>query len=126
VAEASFGAIHNGRKLVEDLHAIEVEWRGAIRARSDSKAWDSVKVVLCHPAIDSHMVQKELGIRQQVADRAIEALVISGVLQPVSGASRNRRWIAADVTDAMDQFSSRLGRRQSADQFGMPRRMPDR
>ncbi len=114
VAEASFGAIDNGRILVQDLRSIENEWRENINARSDSKAWDLSKLVIRHAAVDSRMVQAELEIRQQVADRAIETLVEAGVLHPVTGASRNRRWIATDVTDAMDRFASRAGQARTA------------
>ncbi|WP_354239847.1 Fic family protein [Arthrobacter sp. UYEF20] len=41
VAEASFAAIHNGRILVNDLEAVQVEWRERIRARRDSAAYRS-------------------------------------------------------------------------------------
>jgi Fic family protein len=112
VAEASFGAIDNGRQLVEDLRSIESDWQKTIKARSDSAAWSLTKMVLRHPAIDSAMVQTELGIRQQVADRAIKTLVDAGVLHLVSGVARNRRWVATDITDAMDRFAERAGRRQ--------------
>ncbi len=111
MARASFAAIQNGRTLANDLHHYEEEWKNKLKARSDSSAWKIANLVLRHPAIDSALVQRELSLAQRVADRAIWQLVDAGVLIEVSGYRRNRRWVAVDVVNALDEFAKRAGSR---------------
>ena len=111
MAEATSVAIVNGRHLVDDIHRVREKWGGQISARRDSRAWAAADLLLRQPAVDSALVQRELGIPQQAADRAIGTLVDAGVLQQVSGTSRDRKWVAPDVLTALDDFAKRAGRR---------------
>lgn len=113
LAEASFEAIDNGRHLVADIRNVSRGWKEKITARSDAKAWPLSELLLRQPAIDSTVVQEELGIRQQVADRAIETLVDAGVLTKVSGNHRSRKWAAVEILDTLDEFAKRTGRRKA-------------
>ena len=111
MAQASFSAIDNGRRLVDDIRNVQGDWHQRIKARSDSGAWRLAELLLRQPAVDSPLVQHILGVRQPVADRAIGHLVETGILAEVSGGKRNRRWVAEDVTAALDAFAERAGRR---------------
>lgn len=113
MAEASFEAIENGRQLVADIRAVREGWQGKITARSDSRAWPLSEFLLRQPAITSAVVQEELGVQQQVADRAIDTLVDAGILTKVSGNHRNRKWAALEILDALDDFAGRTGRRKT-------------
>jgi Fic family protein len=113
MAHATFASIDNGRQLAEDLRGYEEDWRGRMRARSDSSAWKVANLVLRHPAINSSLVQRELSLAQRVADRSIGQLVDAGILTEVSGYKRNRRWVATEVVSAMDDFAKRAGQRRS-------------
>ena len=112
MARASFAAIDNGRNLAADLQGCEEDWRGRLKARSDSSAWKVANLVLRHPAIDSSLVQSELSIAQRAADRSIGQLVDVGILTEVSGYKRNRRWVAVEVVNALDAFAKRAGKRR--------------
>lgn len=111
MAQASFSAIDNGRRLIDDIRNVQADWHQRIKARSDSGAWRLTELLLRQPAVDSPLVQRTLGVRQPVADRAIGHLVETGILAEVSGGKRNRRWVAEDVTAALDAFAERAGRR---------------
>jgi Fic family protein len=113
MARASFAAIDNGRNLAADLQGYEEDWRGRLKARSDSSAWKVANLVLRHPAIDSSLVQSELSIAQRAADRSIGQLVDVGILTEVSGYKRNRRWVAVEVVNALDAFAKRAGKRRT-------------
>ena len=113
MARASFAAIDNGRNLAADLQGYEENWRGRLKARSDSSAWKVANLVLRHPAIDSSLVQSELSIAQRAADRSIGQLVDAGILTEVSGYKRNRRWVAVEVINALDAFAKRAGKRRT-------------
>ncbi len=113
LAEASFEAIDNGRHVVADIRNVCGGCNYMITARWDAKAWPLSELLLRQPAIDSTVVQEELGIRQQVADRAIETLVEAGVLTKVSGNHRSRKWAAVEILDALDEFAKRTARRKA-------------
>ncbi|MBU6496023.1 MAG: Fic family protein [Acidobacteria bacterium] len=110
LARSSFAAIDNGRVLVSDLRETRENWKSRLKVRSDSTAWKVADLVLRHPAIDSSLVQRELGIAQRVADRSIARLAEVGIVSEVSGHRRHRRWIATEVIAALDAFTARAVR----------------
>ena len=54
-------------------------------------------LLIRQPVIDSPLVQREL--------------VNQGILTKVSGNYRNRKWMAPQVVEALDEFSERAGHR---------------
>lgn len=111
MAEASFSAIENGRHLASDLRNVNEGWHERFKARSDSAVWRVADFVLRQPAIDSSLAQSELSISQPTADNAIGQLVDAGILTEISGNKRFRRYVATEITDALDAFAKRAGRR---------------
>lgn len=45
------------------------------------------------------------------ADASFDRLAAAGILTPATANKRNRVWIATDVTDSLDAFAARVGRR---------------
>jgi Fic family protein len=111
LADASFAAIGNGRRLVSDLHQIRTGWDDRLRARRGATAWAVADLLLRQPIIDSGLVQRELEVPAMTANRAIDALGEAGVLTKVSGNYRDRKWSAREVLAALDDFARRSGRR---------------
>lgn len=113
VSTASYAAIQNGRQLVEDLRAIQLDWRGRVRARRDAGAWRIADLLVRYPVINVGLVSDELGIAAPNVYRSIEPLVAADVLTS-SGRQRDRVWRAQEVLAAVDAFATRSGRRPRA------------
>jgi Fic family protein len=111
LAEASFRAIDNGRKLVADLASVRAAWDERITVRRGAAAHRLADLLVRQPVVDSPLVQRELGVAATNANTAIDHLVEKGVLQKVSGNYRNRKWAATEVLDELDAFATRAGRR---------------
>jgi Fic family protein len=110
-AEASHWAVANGRVLVTDLRALRSSWSDAIKARSDSAAYRLADLLLRQPAVDSALVERELGISRVTALSSIDRLVVGGILKEVSGGKWGRKWIAPQVLNTLDGYAARSGRR---------------
>lgn len=111
MSTASFAAVNNGRRLVADLHETRKSWEERITARRDAAAWKTADLLLSQPVVDSPMLQRELGVSAPGALGAIKHLVEVGVLTKVSGRHRDRKYAAAEVLRALDEFAARAGRR---------------
>jgi Fic family protein len=111
MASASFAAIANGRRLVEDLRAIRAQWHDVVKARRDARVWALADLLLRQPIVDAATVAAQLGIAPQNAHRVIVPLTDAGVLTEFTGFRRNRMWQAGAVLAALDDFAARSGRR---------------
>jgi Fic family protein len=114
IAEASFAAIANGRRLVADLRDTRERWNTVITARQDAAAWKLADLLMRQPVIDAELVQAELAATSANAQRAIRQLAEAGVLTEFSGKRRNRMWQTREVLSALDDFAARAGRRRLA------------
>jgi Fic family protein len=108
---AAFQAIANGRRLVDDLHAIRAGWQERVRARRDAAAWRVAHLLLRQPVISAGLVASELGIAPQNSYRSLRPLLAAGVLVEFTDRTRNQLWRAPEVLDALDSFAARAGRR---------------
>jgi Fic family protein len=108
---ASLQAVANGRRLVDDLHAIREDWQERVRARRDAAAWRVADLLLRHPVVNAALVADEVGIAPQNAYRSLRPLVDAGVLVEFTDRKRNQLWRAPEVLDALDRFAARAGRR---------------
>ncbi|MGH3713268.1 MAG: Fic family protein [Micromonosporaceae bacterium] len=113
IAQASFAAISNGRELVDELREIRTRWREVVTARSDAAVWRLADVLLRQPVIAADLVVAQVGVTPTAAHHAIGQLVDAGILTEFSGKTRNRRWLAAEVLSALDDFAARAGRRRN-------------
>jgi Fic family protein len=110
-AEASHWAVANGRLLVADLRTLRSLWNDAIAARSDSVAYRLADLLLRQPAVDSALVERELGVSRVTALSSIGRLASLGIVKEVSGGKWGRKWIAPAVLSALDGYAARSGRR---------------
>jgi Fic family protein len=111
VAAATFAALANGRRLVDDLRDIRSEWQDRVRARRGANAWRAADVVVRHPVINAKLLAGELGVALPNTYRAIEPLVAAGVLVEFTDKKRNQLWRAPQILEALDAFAARSGRR---------------
>ncbi|QOR70283.1 Fic family protein [Ruania alkalisoli] len=110
--EATFRALANGHRLLTEIHEISARWRGAITARRGAAAWRTIDLLIGQPVVTVRFVQAQLGVSAHTAQTAIDTLESAGILtQAVAGRRRNRTWHAREVTEALDAFAERAGRR---------------
>ena len=112
-AVASFAAIDNGRRLVDDLRAVRAEWTERIRARRGALVWKVADLLVRHPVVNANVVAVDLDIAPTNVYRVIEPLVAAGVLVEFTDKKRDRLWRAPDVLVAADAFATRAGRRRA-------------
>lgn len=111
LANASFAAITNARRLVADLRAVRAGWDDVIRARRGAGAWALADALIRQPVVDARSVAADLGTSVANTMRAIAPLVDAGVLTEFTGRKRNQLWQAGEVLAALDAFAERAGRR---------------
>lgn len=111
MAQASFGAIANGRHLVRDLRRIRDSWAEVVTARRDSAVWRVIDLLLRQPVVDSETLRRELGITVGNVSRYLRPLEDAGIVVESTGAKRDRIWRADAVLGALDAFAARAGRR---------------
>lgn len=111
LAGASLAAIHNGGLLVEELREVRASWDDRIKARRDSVAWRIADHLLAQPAIAWSTLERAFAVGSTSAYRAVDHLVLAGVLTEVSGKGWGRIWTAPEVLTALDAFAARAGRR---------------
>ena len=113
---ATFAALDNAARLARDLHLIHQQWQAALHARRDAVAWRVLPLLLRRGVTTSTLVQHETGPSQPSADNALRQLREAGVTTNAdTGRGRDRKrnviWHAPAVTDALDDFGKRAGRR---------------
>lgn len=111
---ACFGAIDNGRLLVERLVETKTHWTDRVTARSDAAVWRLLDVLVRHPVVNNALVRSELGVTDVAAQGAIDQLVAADVLEQTTRRARNRAWQSPEILAALDDFAARAGRRRTA------------
>jgi Fic family protein len=111
MAEATFPAIGNGRRLAADLRATRARWSDLITARRGAAAHRLADLLIQHPVIDMPLVARELSLATSNAQQAIDRLVGDGVLRLIGKGARDRVWEAPEVISALDGFAKRAKRR---------------
>jgi Fic family protein len=110
-AAAALQAVANGRRLVDDLHAIRQDWQERVRARRDAAAWRIADLLLRHPVVNALLIATEVGLAPQNTYRSLRPLVDANVLVEFTDRKRNQLWRAPEVLDALDRFAARASRR---------------
>ncbi|MFL4474157.1 Fic family protein [Paeniglutamicibacter sp. MACA_103] len=112
IAEASFAAIRNGRKLVDDIQTAAARWDDLVVARSDSSVHQVKGFLLRQPVVNAKTLASELQISEVAAQNSIDKLVDAGVLTQTNTGRRNRIWQAPEILAALDAFGARARRRR--------------
>ncbi len=110
VAEASFAAIRNGRRLVDDVQTLAKRWDHQVVARSDSSVHRVKQYLLRQPVVNTKTIAAELNISEVAAQNAVDRLVEAGVLTQSTTGRRNRIWQAPEILAALDAFGARATR----------------
>jgi Fic family protein len=111
-ALAAAEAAGNGRQLERDIIAVRDSWRVKVgKVRSHSVLGSLVEGLVEHPVVDARSVADRYEVSFTVANDAIQRLADCGVLSRANAGLKFRKWIAADVADALDAFAVRAGRR---------------
>jgi Fic family protein len=111
VAEASIFAVHSGRDLLTTMQQIQQQWRMALQVRPQAVAWRALDAIIRHGVVDARLLTEELGVSAGGATTAIEQLVGIGALTQIGSGSRNRRFAAPDVLEALDEYARGIARR---------------
>lgn len=101
-----------GRELIDDLGGVRSSWQGRLTARSDSVAWRIADSLVGKPAINARIAAERFEVTPAAARTAIAALSEAGILRQASTGSRNRVWVAEEVTAAYDRIAVLIGRRR--------------
>lgn len=109
--QASFEAVALGDQLLSRLTEIRSQWSDDVTARRDSVVWRILPQLIAQPAVTVAWVGVRGAVSQPAAQRASDQMVQAGVLTPVNSHRRNRVWIAAEITQAMDDVMSAALRR---------------
>lgn len=114
-AEATFRAVANGRWLAEEVQAAQQRWRASLRdVRADALAHRLIETLPHHPLIDGPWVEATFEVSRPVANNAIKTLSQRDILTRANAGTRFRKWVAVDITAALDSFAERSGRRSLA------------
>lgn len=110
--DAAGTAVRNGNELFDDIRETRDKYDDAlVGLRSDSAARAISGLLFEHPVVNADLVRSSFGVASQTAYRALDALVERGILSPGTSRKRNRVWVATEITDALDRFAARAGRR---------------
>lgn len=82
------------------------------RIRSDAVAHRVVADLPSHPIVDIASIKSRYEVSEPAAARAVEQLVELGVLSQANAGQRFRKFIAHDISNALDDFAQRSGRRE--------------
>jgi len=114
ITRASFAAVANGRRLVDDLRTVRADWQEVVKARRATNTWRIVDLLLRHPVINASFIAEQLSIPKPHIYRSIAPLIDAGVLAEFTDRRRNKAWRAPHVLRALDDFAARSGRRNGA------------
>ena len=100
-----------GHWLVDQLADMLASWKDSVRPRAHSALESLLYLAIGQPALTVAVVISSLSVSETAARRAIDQAVQAGILNPTTDKKRNRVWLAASVTDILDGFAERAGRR---------------
>ncbi|WP_202878806.1 Fic family protein [Ornithinimicrobium ciconiae] len=110
---SSLKAVTNATALVTEVRDIRASWDDRIRSRRGSTAWQVADLLLRFPLITARTLHDQLGASPTNAPRIMAPLLESGVVSSGTHyASRATYWWSPEITDAVDDFAVRAGRRR--------------
>lgn len=110
---SSLKAVGNATQLVEQVRGIRMSWDDQVSARRGATTWRAADLLLRHPVLTARRLSEDLGISPTHASRVMAPLVEAGVVsRGTHYSSRSGYWWSHEVTDAVDDFALRAGRRR--------------
>lgn len=111
LAGAAEAAAVEAAVSAERLGQMPQNWRDLVRPRAKSSAARLIDGLLAAPVLNAQIAQQMTGSAAPRTYEAIEKLTAAGVLREVTGAARNRVWVASDVVNEIADLDERIGRR---------------
>jgi Fic family protein len=111
-AHAALFAAATGVELIDALaNALDDARAKLVGVRSDAAAHQVLPLLIGQPIVTTGYLTRTLGINEVAAKRALDTLVDRGVLDEISGRSRNRTWAQPGMLAALDAYARRARRR---------------
>ena len=109
---AAARAAQVARRYLEDVQALQWDWRERVRAlpsppRSDAAAWLLIDVLPAHPILTGPVGVAATRRSKPAVNLGIEQLSQAGVLSPLSQSARNRSWEAVGLLDLLAALEQR-------------------
>ncbi|MDH6537149.1 Fic family protein [Aurantimicrobium minutum] len=101
---ASLEAAETARRLIH----LPVQWHELSRNRVGSTALEIIDVLLEHPTLNVETTQRLTATSHVSANAALEKLTRDGILQEITGRSRDRVWASPDVLAELDDLDFRI------------------
>lgn len=111
VAVSAIAAAEASVESADRLATLPTYWADAVKARRGSSARALVEGLLRNPILDIHRASSVTGSTRIRTYEAIDRLQEAGILDEITGASRNRIWVAGDVMTELRALEERIGRR---------------
>ena len=92
------------------MQDIQQAWRAALQVRPQAVVWRALDAVVRHGVVDARLLTEELDVSAG-GTTAIEQLVEIGALIQIGSGSRNRRFAAPAVLEALDEYARGIARR---------------
>ncbi|ANS78096.1 hypothetical protein SGUI_0700 [Serinicoccus hydrothermalis] len=106
-------AVSNGTRLVETVRTIRLSWDDRLRVRRGANAWRVADLLLRRPLLTARLLESELGLSPTHAPRVMAPLLDAGIVRAGRHhSSRAAYWWSPELTDAVDDFAVRAGRRR--------------
>ncbi|HSX68921.1 Fic family protein [Nocardioides sp.] len=111
VAGSAIAAAEASVESADRLAELPAHWADAVQARRGSSARTLVDGLLKNPILDIHRASAVTGSTKIRTYEALDRLQSTGVLDEITGAGRNRIWVAGDVMTELRALEERIGRR---------------
>lgn len=110
-AAAAAGASHLAAAYLRAVERLGAGWRERLAAsagapRMDAAAWAVIDVLPAHPIITAPVAAAVTGRSKPAIYQALGELEAAGVLEPLSGSTRNRSWEAAGLLSLLEGLES--------------------
>lgn len=107
-AEGCSIAAQESAETARRLTLLPVHWHEQSRNRVGSAALEIIDVLLEHPTLNAETAQRLTSTSHVSANAALEKLTRDGILQEITGRSRDRVWAAPDVLAELDDLDFRI------------------
>nr|WP_281497087.1 Fic family protein [Ornithinimicrobium sp. F0845] len=105
-------AVANATVLVDQVRNVRQSWDDRVKARRGATTWLAADLLLRHPVLTARRISEQLGISPTHAPRIMAPLLTAGVvMRGTHYSSRSTYWWSQEITDAVDEFAVRAGRR---------------
>ncbi len=111
VASSAVAAAEAAVESADRLASLPARWTEAVKARRRSSVRNLVDALLQNPILDIQRAAAITGSTRIRTYEAIDRLQDAGVLDEITGARRNRIWVAGDVMTELRALEERIGRR---------------